>query len=164
MTTVFFNGSAAWRFGSDSASRVLSTCALDEVIPLLRSVEEATASGSFAAVMVSYEAAAAFDNALTTHPARSFPLAWAAIFEQSVNGTSIPGTSYSAGEWQPLITREQYGGSIKKVRELIACGDTYQVNFTVPFRCDFNGDSLAWFLNLCDAQEVLYPAYLDLGR
>src|SRR4051794_28616917 len=104
MTTVFFNGSPAWRFGSDSASRVLSTCALDEVIPLLRTVEEALFSVLFAGVLLSYKAAAVFDRALTTHPAGSFPLAWAAIFEQSMNGTSIPGASHSPGKWQPLIT------------------------------------------------------------
>src|SRR3954451_24558128 len=100
MTSVFFNGSPGWRSASDSASRVLSTCALDEVIPLIRTVEEATASGSFAALMLSYEAAPAFDNALTTHASGSFPLAWAAIFEQSINHLVTTTATYSPGKWQ----------------------------------------------------------------
>src|SRR3982751_1637737 len=164
MTKVFFNGTTGWRFSSASPSRVLSTCALDEVIPLIGTVEEATASGSFAALMLSYEAAPAFDRALTTHAAGSFPLAWAAIFEQSINHLATTTATYSPGKWQPLVTREQYGTSIKRVRELIARGDTYQVNYTVPFACDFSGDPFAWYLALCEAQSVLYPTYLDLGR
>ena len=51
-----------------------------EVIPLLKAAEAAAKSGAWVVLMLSYEAAPAFDDALKTHNATgSLPLAWAAV-------------------------------------------------------------------------------------
>src|SRR4051812_1788152 len=71
-----------WCFRSEGAVEILSAKKLDEVLPLLTAVEEATASDRWAIVMLSYEAAPAFDRALVTHEPGDSPLAFAAIFSE----------------------------------------------------------------------------------
>ena len=71
---------------------------------------------------------------------------------------------YQVGQWQPRVSREDFSTAISQIRELIAAGDTYQVNFTFPLAADFTGDARSWFRNLCRAQGAEYCAYFDLGR
>jgi len=154
-----------WQFSSDSATTILSATTLSEVLPLLSAVEEAVAADAFAVLMLSYEAAPVFDDALTTHQPEDFPLAWAAVFA----GPRAPLTetttgAYHVSPWQPLTDRTQYEASIEQIRDLIVRGHTYQVNYTFPLVCEFVGDPLAWYRELCRAQRAPYSAYLDLGR
>jgi para-aminobenzoate synthetase/4-amino-4-deoxychorismate lyase len=154
-----------WQFSSDSPAAIISAATLSEVLPLLKSVETAVAGGAFAVVMLSYEAAPIFDHALTVHQLEDFPLAWAAIFSgpetprrDTTNGV------YHVNPWLPLVTPTQYEVSIEQIREFIARGDTYQVNYAFPLACEFDGDPLAWYRDLCRAQPAPYSAYLDLGK
>ena len=59
---------------------------------------------------------------------------------------------------------DEYDAAVARIRELIAAGDTYQVNYSFPLTSSFNGDAYAWYRNLCLAQGAPYSAYLDLGR
>src|SRR5687767_1421899 len=73
-----------WSVSLDSPSEVLVAHNIKDVIPLVEAAEDASLHGSYVAMFVSYEAAPAFDEALITHPASdSFPLAWAATFQQT---------------------------------------------------------------------------------
>src|SRR6185503_17776660 len=134
---------------------------IDDVLPVLEFAEREARSGSYVAVMLSYEAAPAFDPAFVTHAPSDFPLAWAAV----VNDTSgEEHGSYSSTTWIPLVNRDEYDRSVSRIRELIAAGDTYQVNYSFPLTSSFNGDAFAWFRDLCAAQGAQYSVYLDLGR
>ena len=113
------------------------------------------------AVMLSYEAAPAFDSALVTHQPSDFPLAWAAILTDTRNTST--GVS-SSSRWIPRVSRDEYDESVARIKELIAAGDTYQVNYSFPLTASFKGDSFAWFHDLYLAQSAPYSAYLDLGR
>jgi len=134
---------------------------IEDVIPVLEFAEREARAGSHVAVMLSYEAAPAFDQAFVTHPPSEFPLAWAAVFEDR-DGAELE--SYSSTAWTPLVSRNEYDQSVSRIRELIAAGDTYQVNYTFPLTASFNGDASAWYRDLCVAQGAPYSAYLDLGR
>ena len=70
------------RLRFSSPHKTYSADELDQVIPLSRAAETAAKSGAWVALMLSYEAAPAFDDALTTHNATVLPLAWAAVFDQ----------------------------------------------------------------------------------
>lgn len=129
---------------------------------MLEFAEREARSGSFVAVMLSYEAAPAFDSAFVTHPPSDFPLAWASVFETAFD--SDDHAPASSTTWTPLVTRDEYDASVSRIRELIAAGDTYQVNYTFPLTSRFNGDALAWYRDLCIAQGAEYSVYLDLGR
>ena len=154
-----------WHLSSNSTAGVLSANRLEQVLPLLESVAAAAASGAWAVVLLSYEAAPIFDKALKAHPRDDFPLAWAHIFDQPCSPPAEnPWRDYEATPWRPLIERSQYESSVERIRHLIARGHTYQVNYTFPMVCDFSGDSLSWYRRLCLGQSAAYSAYLDLGR
>lgn len=135
---------------------------IEDVISVLEFAEREARSGSHVAVLLSYEAAPAFDSAFVTHAPSDFPLAWAAVYEDGCGGEQLK--SYSSTEWKPLVSRSEYDDSVSRIRELIAAGDTYQVNYTFPLTSSFNGDAFAWYRELCLAQGAQYSVYLDLGR
>ena len=132
------------------------------MISVLEFAEREARSGSFVAVMLSYEAAPAFDSAFVTHAPSAFPLAMATVLEDRSNHEECE--SYSSTAWTPLVARDEYDRSVTRIRELIAAGDTYQVNYSFPLTSVFNGDAFAWYRDLCVAQGAEYSVYLDLGR
>ena len=136
---------------------------IDEVLPVLDFAERAAQSGSHVAVMLSYEAAPAFDPALITHEPSQFPLAWARVFadpEHVASEEYPPCPNF----WTPAVGRDEYDHAVARIGELIAAGDTYQVNYSFPLTSEFNGDPYAWYQNLFVAQGAQYSVYLDLGR
>ena len=135
---------------------------IDDVLSVLEFADREARSGSHVAVMLSYEAAPAFDSAFVTQAPSDFPLAWAAVFDDQHE--VIDHSSASATAWEPLVSRDEYDRSVSRIRELIAAGDTYQVNYTFPLTSSFKGDAFAWYRDLCLAQGAQYSAYLDLGR
>jgi para-aminobenzoate synthetase / 4-amino-4-deoxychorismate lyase len=128
----------------------------------LEFAEHEARSGSFVAVLLSYEAAPAFDPAFVTHPPSDFPLAWASVFDDACDDDHIAPASSTT--WMPLVTRNEYDQSVSRIKDLIADGDTYQVNYSFPLTSRFNGDALAWYRDLRIAQGAEYSVYLDLGR
>lgn len=137
---------------------------IQDVLSVLEFAESAARSGSYVAVMLSYEAAPAFDSALVAHQPSEFPLAWASVCEQPSNFTTEHGWNSVSNCWTPRVSRDEYDRAVARIRELIAAGDTYQVNYSFPLTSTFNGDPYAWYQDLCVAQGSQYSAYLDLGR
>lgn len=171
----FDTAQRGWSLCLDRPQSVILAHRIEEVRPLLLSAEAASQAGCFVALMISYEAAAAFDPALKTHAPDQFPLAWAAIFERASPAFSRETASgyglanreignYEISEWLPAITKPEYTAAIDTVRDLIAAGQTYQVNYSFPMTASFKGDARAWYGDLCAAQGAGFCAYLDLGQ
>lgn len=137
---------------------------IDEVLSVLEFAESEARSGSQVAVMLSYEAAPAFDSALIAHEPSDFPLAWACVVENDLFDGVPKDKLVSSNPWTPRADRDEYDRSVARIRELIAAGDTYQVNYSFPLTSSFSGDAYAWYRNLCLAQGAPYSAYLNLGR
>lgn len=156
--------SQSWQLVLKDASAVVEARRLDEVLPLLQFAEAEARAGAFVAVMISYEAAPAFDSALSVHEANQFPLAWAAVFRGPIDTSEQPRESLTAGEWTPKISKSEYDSAVAHIRDLIAAGDTYQVNYSFPLTASFSGDAYAWYRELCVAQGAAYSTYLDTGR
>jgi para-aminobenzoate synthetase/4-amino-4-deoxychorismate lyase len=135
---------------------------IEDVISVLEFAEREARSGSQVAVLLSYEAAPAFDPAFVTHQLSDFPLVWVAVYKDTPAGEELG--SYSSTAWTPLVARDEYDRSLSRIRELIAAGDTYQVNYSFPLTSSFNGDAFAWYQDLFVAQGAQYSTYLDLGR
>jgi para-aminobenzoate synthetase/4-amino-4-deoxychorismate lyase len=68
------------------------------------------------------------------------------------------------GTWVPTTTQERYESSVDRIRELIAAGETYQVNHTMRLRSHVEGDPRGLYRDLSYAQRGAFSAYLDLGR
>ena len=166
MPKVIFGPSASrprgWSLHLDSAIQTYSTNRRDEVIPTLNLLEAEANNGAWVAVMLSYEAAPAFDSHLQTHSPGNFPLLWAAVFDRSSPVTQLEPLKYDLSEWQPGISIDDYAVAVAEIRELIARGDTYQVNYTFPMTATFQGDSLSWYRRLSQVQPADYCVYVEL--
>jgi para-aminobenzoate synthetase/4-amino-4-deoxychorismate lyase len=145
--------------------KTITARCIDEVLPLVGFAESEARSGSYVALMLSYEAAPAFDQALSAHACDGFPLAWCTVLENPWDPAFVQSTDIALSAWEPLVDRDEYDLSVARIRELIAAGDTYQVNYSFPLTTSFSGDAYAWFRDLCLAQTgAKYSAYLDMGR
>ncbi len=142
--------------------KVLRAESLEEVLPMLR---EAETSGLFAAGFVAYEAAPAFDHALKTHPADGFPLLCLGLFHppevlDAIEETST--ASFDIGELRPSVSKVDFLAAIGEIKERIAEGATYQVNYTYRLGADFSGDAWAFFCALVNGQKTEHGAFIEL--
>lgn len=60
--------------------------------------------------------------------------------------------------------REDYLARVARIKEYIAAGDTYQVNYTLKLLFDFAGDAGALYQALRRNQSVAYGAFLQSGQ
>jgi para-aminobenzoate synthetase/4-amino-4-deoxychorismate lyase len=141
---------------------------IDDVHNALQKIERLVNENNWhAAGFVSYEAAPAFDDALHVISADDFPLLWFGMYpEPRIIKTSeiikdLRGLATL--NWHTGITRESYNTAIEKVKENIAQGKTYQVNYTMRLNSDFSGGEWDLFLSLAQTQNK-YAAYIDTGR
>ena len=141
-------------------AKTVYAASLSEVLHMLDFAERHARDGFYVAVMISYEAAPAFDSALSVHEPNAFPLAYAAVYSEPSRMVEDR-SAVSSGPWTPAVTKQEYNRSVARIRELITAGDTYQVNYSFPLTSTFSGDSLAWFMQL---KPVKHSAYVDLGR
>lgn len=145
--------------------RVFTTKRVHEVPDLLREVEALVNSQSgYAAGFLSYEAAPAFDKALRVLDAGDFPLLWFGVYPkpQKVD-VSFPGQKLDPPNWQPGVEREGYNTSIEKIKEYIAKGRTYQVNYTMRLQAKAAFHAWDLFLHLAKSQNK-YAAFVNTGR
>jgi para-aminobenzoate synthetase/4-amino-4-deoxychorismate lyase len=149
--------------------------------------------GLWAAGFLAYEAAPAFDSALVVRPAAGFPLAWFGLYGEPLSvrlpsqargnlelrksgrdGASLPvpgflSSGYSPGRadrapaWRPSVSVRDYARAIRRIRDYIRAGDTYQVNYTFRLRAARLRDPWGFFLRLVAAQGPGYAAYADTG-
>lgn len=139
-----------------------------EVIPALERVEAALHAGFYAAGFLSYEAASSLDAALATAVPRDFPLVWFGLYRE-IRPIQLDewagqgyGCRYRTSAWQPSMSREAYRHAAVKIREYIAAGDMYQVNFTLREHFRFEGDARVLFRDLCRSQATPYAAFFDM--
>lgn len=136
----------------------------EDVLPVLRRVEEAVAAeGLCAAGYVAYEAAAGLDPALPVHHLESGPLLKMGLYRDAVVQDGLPesGEAYSVRGWEPSLALPEYRQQVERIKEWIASGDTYQVNLTMQLQSVFNGSPMSWFQSLLRSQAPRYAAYLE---
>jgi para-aminobenzoate synthetase/4-amino-4-deoxychorismate lyase len=154
---------------------VLEARRADEVAPTIAAAEAAASRGLWAAGFVAYEAAPGLDAALAVGERRSgdvfaeLPLAWFSLFDGKVDVAPLeppasPSTPSEAVPWRASVGLARYGHAIERIRELIAAGETYQVNYTIRLHAQVRGDERGLYRDLALAQRGGYAAYLNLGR
>jgi para-aminobenzoate synthetase / 4-amino-4-deoxychorismate lyase len=147
-------------------TRIIRAMRPADVLACLAEADAAVRGGMYAAGFVAYEAAPAFDPALQVHePFAGLPLLWIALYESCrvVEETPSVGRAPEGVSWVPRVGRKEYARAIRTIREYIAAGATYQVNYTWPFGGEFRGDPAPWFDALWTAQRPAYAAYVDSG-
>ncbi|MDO8681881.1 MAG: aminodeoxychorismate synthase component I [Armatimonadota bacterium] len=152
-------------------ARVLSTDDPELVSGLLDEAEAEIRRGHYVAGYLSYEAGRAFD--LSTHqPNGQTPLVWLGCYPAS-NVLAVrqdklrlidDAVSIGNSDVSLNVTVDDFNAAIARIKELIASGDTYQVNYTCHARFSAEVDPLGYFLALARSHPVPYAAYLNLGE
>lgn len=152
--------------------RVIVTEKLEEVRKCLGETERLVNEKGWTAVgFVSYEAAPAFDSVLKVRPSAGFPLLWFGLYDSHETAAVLEESEIlSSLEWVPDVERDVYDAAIQSIKERIAQGKTYQVNYTMRLSTDFETDKRMgadlWtqqlFSHLAHSQNR-YAAFIDMG-
>ena len=147
--------------------QVITAWRAAEVAGALSQVEDQVAQyGRWAAGFLAYEAAPAMDSALAIRPPEGkFPLLWFGIYPEP-EWVSDSEVTERAGEgaiptaWQPTVAEDVYHRAIRKIKDHIARGDTYQVNYTYRLRA--NAADAADAANAAGEQVNPWPLFSTL--
>ncbi len=151
----------------------------DDPAVFLRSLEDTLAQGKYLAGWMGYEFGYLLEQRLATllpittndSPLVSFGVfAEPAVFQhQNGNGkfplsssTDLP--DFNISNIRPSQERESYLDAVSKIKEYIAAGDTYQVNYTLKLLFDFSGSAEQFYSSLRGNQSVSYGAMMRLGK
>lgn len=154
---LFSNSDGKWLVFSSPVEIVVARTA-SEVLPALATIEHLVEEQGYAAAgWVSYEAAPAFDGALTVHHDDSgFPLLWFGIYPVPLYEEPPAVEELPPLDWQPTVSREQYIQAVREIKRLIAAGETYQVNYTFRRRARLAHANAAGLLSLLAQQPPYY--------
>ncbi len=150
----------------DGPVEVVTAGHADEVPAALDLVETSVRNDRrCAAGWVAYEAASAFDPALEVHGGDDFPLVWFALFER-VRPVCLrpPRADTRQPHWTPSVDEAAYALALRRIKDAIRAGETYQVNYTYRLLGAAPADPWNEFLRLTAAQYPSYGGYLDSGR
>jgi len=157
--------SRSYRFSGLEA--VIKADAPDQVAGALADVERAIARGRHTAGFVSYEAASGLNPDLPVLDKGTLPLVWFGVFAERHDCTGEK-TGLATGDClvsppELTISETVYLSAVNTIREAIARGETYQVNYTVRQRFSINGDPFTLYRRMCRNQQAPFCAWLDIG-
>lgn len=104
---------------------------------------------------------------------KGFPLAWLGVCKKPIridlpNKVNLLGKEkkdvYRIKKVKPNISKKEYSGKIKKIKQYLEEGLTYQVNFTFKVKFEFSGCVPELYLDLRKVQPTAYSALIDTGK
>jgi para-aminobenzoate synthetase/4-amino-4-deoxychorismate lyase len=154
------------------AEKVIECRRLEDLETALVELDRLVAEGYFAAGFLSYEAGFAFLPKLPAPQPTSFPLLWfglsKAVIRQDAGPSklSLPDPPEEQSKFQITdlrlnLDRITYGQRITAIKDYIAAGDTYQVNYTMRYRGNFSGPASLLYQRLRRKQAASYAAYIE---
>jgi para-aminobenzoate synthetase/4-amino-4-deoxychorismate lyase len=167
------SGGASWRsFAFTEPQRVISCYQSREVIPALREIEHEVSAGNYMAGYIAFEAWYAFEGKIQ-YSSEGSPLLWFGIYNKAEVVEKASAASRKKPDPLPTVnianiqfsmTKDRYQDAVRKIKEYIARGDTYQVNLTMKAAFNLDGSPVDLYETLSYQQHVRYAAYLNLGR
>src|SRR6202171_6433945 len=158
---------SAWRL-YEHPREVIAISDAAAISNSLRQIEGHVAAGGEVAGLLHYEAGYALEPLL--RPLLSEPtgtLLWfglygdASVFDEIYFPASEQGDQVE--ELAATMTRNQYCEKVNEIRELIAAGEVYQINFTHPVHFHLRDSAWRLFLDLCRRHPVPYAAFVNTG-
>jgi para-aminobenzoate synthetase / 4-amino-4-deoxychorismate lyase len=161
--------------------RTISASQLDELPELFHQIEAAGAEGHHVAGFLGYECGYHFEpiGAPPLEP-QELPLVWFGVYRDPVvfdhvrgcieKGRSLPLTQSSnepplehlADQVSLQRSAAEYAEKIRRIKDYIRAGDTYQVNFTDCVELTLPTTAAEAFTGLLRHQPVAYSAFLNL--
>lgn len=153
----------ALRCAFDAPQQTLVAHTPEQVRPLLDAVDRLARQGLWCVGYLRYEAAPAFDAALTVHKSDG-PLAWFGVYAQARPWPEEVHAGQAEVQWQPPLDRADFDTNMARIHQAIADGDLYQINYTAPLHGELRqGSGPALFRALQRAQPGGYAAFIDSG-
>jgi para-aminobenzoate synthetase/4-amino-4-deoxychorismate lyase len=158
--------------------KILTAYGLDDLGSLYKSMERALKRGYYLAGWWSYEWGYALEpklwHLLDTPKCKATPLVWLGVFENPkiwIHRSDapfcplkhIPDIQKNLGPMEPEVTKGQYVKAVESIKEYIARGHTYQVNYTFRERFNYTGLPTDLYLSLRARQPVSYGAVIRTG-
>ncbi len=146
-----------------------------EVADAFQRIEEALASGLYAAGFLSYELGYALEQRLNhlMPRVRNMPLVWFGLYdapreltEADVDTwlrTHTRSGSYQFSSVSQAWSKEDYVQRFEKVQEKIRAGDIYQLNLTFKARFRLSGSPMTFYRDLRQRQRVAHGGIVDTG-
>ncbi len=160
MEVIVFDASDNRWLSFSSPMHLLHARSLDDVESVVAQAEYYQQQGCYVVGFVSYEAAPAFDRALSTYEHPEVPLAMFGVFGQPSAG-SLDAADCPAPVVRPDISREMYDYAISRIKSYLRGGDTYQVNYTHFLVCKINSNVRDLFARLARAQHADHAMYIE---
>jgi para-aminobenzoate synthetase/4-amino-4-deoxychorismate lyase len=140
----------------------------DQIEKCFRKMERSREKGFFLAGFFSYELGYFLEETLASHcPKYEYPLLWFGVYKKPVSPTppeeKHPDADFYISRPKLSITYPRYEKAILKIKDYIARGETYQINYTA--RYDFNvvGNVFDFYGRLKNHQQVSYSALINHG-
>ena len=135
---------------------------------LLRRIDSHVADGGEAAGFLTYEAGMALEPRLRPLlPAAATTLAWFGLYDGCavVHDEELLRVCMEPALQGPhlMISRQEYCEKVEEIRELIAEGEIYQINFTDRLKFGFAGRPWDLFATLCSEHPTPYAAFVNTG-
>jgi para-aminobenzoate synthetase/4-amino-4-deoxychorismate lyase len=163
----FAGGDKSRSYRFSGCEEIIQAVAPDQVAAAFAAVERAIARGRHAAGYVSYEASSALNPELPVTGKAELPLVWFGIFAVRLDCT-FETTGELLGDCQvsppeSSISDSAYMSAVGSIREAIARGETYQVNYTTRQHFRISGDPFTLYRRMCRNQQAPFCAWLDIG-
>ena len=150
-----------------------------ELIKALSDIEKILQDGYYLAGFVSYEAGLCFERVTDTINSSNVPLLWFGVYKQPLIYDHRNKRLYATEDIEHLfeqykprknvdclisniqntIEKGDYIEDVESIREAIARGETYQVNYTFKHKFDYDGNANL-FYDLCMKQSASYSAFI----
>jgi para-aminobenzoate synthetase/4-amino-4-deoxychorismate lyase len=157
-------GGGAWLF--ENHTQTLSVFAATDLAAQCCEIESLTASGAHVVAALNYELGHVFEPSSAPVPDgvlgyflvfsdRHFLPADALTAHMQVLAGNPPRPA-AVADFVPTIAAGEHADAVARIRDYIAVGDCYQVNFTFPFSGQCLGDPVALYARLRAAQPVAH--------
>lgn len=146
--------------------KILTTNLLSEIPYIFNKLEKFLSQGGFAAGFVSYEAAPAFEPAISTLDSDDFPLVYFCLYPEAPEVIDLTQqySVYSELEFSPDIDFAEYNRVFKRIKQDIIDGNTYQVNYTCRLKSGTLTEPELFFFWLFQHHPMPYSAYFNTGN
>ena len=141
---------------------IIAASDINAVRSCLAEVETRVNQGLMALGFVTYEAGRAFDPHFAgKHDPQALPLVWFALFNNFTPFDPPFPARAAPIKWKPSITPRAYERSIGTIKQHIAAGDTYQVNYTFPLVARGPVALRDVFFHLAENQPTPYATLIE---
>lgn len=143
---------------------VIETCETHLVIDCLEELQRNLDHGCYIAGFLTYESSSAFEPEIPVYSSK-LPKLWFAIFNKPKDFilSKKLNCQFPSLDWTPQISEETYHRNISIIKDYIASGDTYQVNYTFDLKSEYRGDPFDFFHHLVIHHPSPYAAFVDTG-